>query len=54
MAAAADLFIVDFIFRPFAKIYEKMPFVEMFILILVYSVIGYIVYRSAYKTEEQH
>lgn len=54
MAAAADLFLVDFVLRPFAKIYEKMPHVEMAILILVYSIIGYIVYRSAYKAEEQH
>ena len=54
MAAAADLFFVDFILRPFAKIYEKMPFVELGIVIMLYAIIGYVVYRSAYKHEDQY
>ena len=54
MAAGCDIFLIDFIFRPFAKIYEKMPFMMLVILILIYSVIGYVVFRSAYMSGEQH
>lgn len=54
MAAAADLFIVDFLLRPFAKIWEKMPHIEMLLLIVLYGIIGYIVYRSAFKHEEHY
>jgi hypothetical protein len=54
MAAAADIFLVDFVLRPFVKIYQKMPFLMMVILLLIYGVIGYIVWRSAYMNSEQH
>ena len=54
MVAAADIFIIDFIVRPFAKIYEKMPFLMMILLLLIYAIIGYVVFRSAYMSGEQH
>jgi hypothetical protein len=48
MAAAANLFIIDVIFRPFAKIIEKMPGLMLVLLLLLYGYIAYLVLRSAY------
>lgn len=47
MNAAVGLFTVDFIMRPFAKIFEKMPLLMLFILLALYGYIGYLVLRSA-------
>lgn len=47
-AAAAGLFIIDFVFRPFAKILEKWPMVMLLLTLLLYSIIGYIVVKSVY------
>lgn len=46
MSAAAGLFIVDWIMRPFAKIFEKMPLLMLAILLLLYGYIAYLVFRS--------
>ena len=54
MQVTAGLFIVDFLVRPFAKIYQKMPFMIFLIMIVLYGVVGYIVWKSAYKPEEQY
>ena len=54
MAAGCDIFLIDFICRPFAKIYGKMPFLAMFMLLTLYGIIGYVVFRSAYMSGEQH
>lgn len=51
MSAASGLFLVDFIMRPFAKIFEKMPLVTLAIMLVLYGYIGYIVLRSAAKGE---
>jgi hypothetical protein len=51
MSASADIFLIDYIFKPFAKIYEKMPLVMLLLVILLYSAIGYIVLKSAYAAE---
>ena len=48
MQAAAGLFFVDFIFRPFAKIFEKMPFLMMVLLMCLYGFIAYMVFKSAF------
>lgn len=48
-----DLFVVDFVFRPFAKIFEKMPAIIFFLLVILYSIIAYIVIRSAYFGNDQ-
>jgi hypothetical protein len=48
MTATAGLFIVDFIMRPFAKIFEKMPCLMMLLLLLLYGLVGYTVFKSAY------
>jgi hypothetical protein len=45
---AIDVFVVDFVFRPFAKIFEKMPGVIFLLLMLFYGLVAYIVIRSAY------
>lgn len=50
---AVGLFLIDFIFRPFAKIYEKMPLVMLLMLLCLYSIIGYIVIKSAYLADQQ-
>lgn len=41
------LFTVDFIMRPFAKIFEKMPFVTLVIIVLLYGYIAWVVFKSA-------
>jgi len=51
LAASADIFVIDYIVRPFAKIYEKMPLVMLLIVIILYSIIGYFVLKSAYMAE---
>lgn len=43
---------VDFIVRPFAKIYEKMPLVMLLVIIVLYSIVGYFVLKSAYMADE--
>jgi hypothetical protein len=52
-AATAGLFIIDFIFRPFAKILEKWPMVMLLLIILLYMIIGYIVIKSCYLNPDQ-
>jgi hypothetical protein len=52
-AAAAGLFIIDFIFRPFAKIFEKMPLVMLLLVLILYGIIGYIVVKSVYFSPDQ-
>jgi hypothetical protein len=46
MSAVSGLFIIDWIVRPFGKIFEKMPFVMLGILLLLYGFIAYLVFRS--------
>ena len=53
-AAAADIFFVDFLCRPFVKIVEKMPLIMLLILFLLYGVISYFLLRSAYMADHQH
>lgn len=48
------LIVVDFVFRPFAKIIEKMPVFCIFCLIVLYAAIAYVVLRSAYKVEDPY
>ncbi len=50
---AVGLFLIDFIVRPFAKIFEKMPLVTGLILMILYGFIAYIVIKSAYRAEQQ-
>lgn len=52
MQAAAGFFLLDFIIRPFAKIYQKMPFITFGILIVLYGIIAYVVIRSAYRSDD--
>ncbi len=52
LSASADIFIIDYIVKPFAKTYEKMPLVMLLIIIILYSLIGYFVLRSAYVADE--
>lgn len=49
---ACGLFIIDFIARPFAKIYEKMPEVMFLALILLYGPIIYMVLKSSFFNKE--
>lgn len=49
---AVGLFLIDFVARPFAKIFEKMPIIMFVILLLLYGYIGYIVLRSAWQSEQ--
>lgn len=49
---ALGLFLIDFLVRPFARIFEKWPLVMLLIVVIFYSIIGYIVIRSVYMTEQ--
>ncbi|MBX9687711.1 MAG: hypothetical protein K2X27_13480 [Candidatus Obscuribacterales bacterium] len=51
---AVGLFMIDFVARPFAKIFEKMPMLMFIILILLYGYIAYIVWKSAFKPEKHY
>ncbi len=48
------LFIIDFVARPFAKIFEKMPMLMFLIMVLLYGYIAYLVLKSAWKAEQNH
>lgn len=50
---AVGLIFIDFIVRPFAKIYEKMPVVMIGLLVLLYAVIAFMVLKSAYMVDER-
>ncbi|MBN9394764.1 MAG: hypothetical protein J0H83_05935 [Candidatus Melainabacteria bacterium] len=52
MQAAAGFFIVDFIFRPFAKIYQKMPSLTFVFITLLYGFIAYLVIKSAFSKQD--
>jgi len=49
---AVGLFIIDFVIRPFAKIGEKMPFVMIGFILVLYLVVGYIVVKSVYFADQ--
>jgi hypothetical protein len=51
---AVGLFIVDFILRPFAKIYEKMPIVMLLLCLLLYAIVGYVVVKSVYLADQHN
>ncbi len=50
--AACGLFLIDFIARPFAKIYEKIPFLMFAVLLLLYGTITYFVLKSSFFNKE--
>lgn len=54
--AGVGLFLIDFILRPFARIYQKMPMITFVIVCLLYGIIAYVVWRSAFKNngEQQY
>ncbi len=54
MQVTAGLFLIDFLVRPFAKIYQKMPFMVFIIMLVLYGIVAYIVWKSAFKPEEQY
>lgn len=49
---AVEIFIIDFVARPFAKIFEKMPFITFMVLVVLYGYIAYIVLKSAFATQD--
>lgn len=51
---AVGLFIIDFIARPFARVFEKWPDTIMVMLLVVYGIIGYIVWKSAFRVDQQN
>src|SRR5271170_412777 len=52
--AAAGLFLVDFVIRPFFKIYEKMPLVMLLVCLVLYGIVAYFVLKSAFLADQQH
>ncbi len=53
-AAAAGLFVIDFIFRPFAKIYEKWPLVMLLMCLILYGFVAYAVLKSTFLADSHH
>ena len=53
MQAVVGVFLIDFVFRPFAKIFEKMPWLMMGVLLLLYGIIAYLVWKSSQGTENR-
>lgn len=49
---ACGLFIIDFIARPFAKIYEKIPFIMFLLLAILYCTIAFFVLKSSFFNKE--
>lgn len=49
---AVGLFLIDFIARPFARIFEKMPMIMFGVLLCLYAYIGYLVLKSAWQPEK--
>jgi hypothetical protein len=49
---AVGLFVIDFVARPVAKIYEKMPIVMLLAVLFLYGVIAYFVLKSAFLASE--
>jgi hypothetical protein len=47
------LILIDFVFRPFAKIMEKMPIVMIGFLVILYACIAYVVLKSAYNVSDE-
>lgn len=45
--------LVEYILRPFAKIFEKFPYIALFLLVVIYGSVAYVVIRSAYFSEER-
>lgn len=50
---AVGLVLIDFVFRPFAKIFEKMPFLMLGVLIILYAAIAYVVLKSAFLSTDE-
>jgi hypothetical protein len=51
---AVGIFLIDFVFRPFAKIYEKMPIVALLLCLVLYSIVGYAVLKSVYFADQHN
>jgi hypothetical protein len=49
---AVGLFVIDFIARPFAKIFEKMPLIMFAVMVVLYGIVAYVVMRSAWQAEQ--
>lgn len=47
------LIIIDMVCRPFAKIIEKMPFLMILLLFVVYGAIAFMVLKSTYVEEHK-
>ncbi len=51
---AVGIYFIDTFVRPFAKIMEKMPFLMIGFLVILYGIIAYVVLKSAYVADEHH
>ncbi len=51
---ALGLFLIDFLVKPFARIYEKWPIAMLLVCLIIYGIIGYIVVKSVYLTDERY
>ena len=51
---AVGILMIDQFVKPFARIFEKWPLAMIFILLILYSIVGYIVIKSAYLADGHH
>lgn len=50
---AVGLFVIDFIARPFARIFEKWDVFMIVLLLVLYGIVGYVVIKSAFMVDHQ-
>jgi hypothetical protein len=53
MQASAGLFVIDFVLRPFFKIFQKMPGVMMLLIMCLYCLVAYVVFKSAFVDHQR-
>ncbi len=50
---AVGLFMIDFVARPFARIFEKWPEFMIILLLILYGCVGYSVIKSAFLADQR-
>ena len=52
--ASSGIYVIDTFLKPFFKIWEKSPLVMLFLVIVLYSIIAYIVIKSAFMSDHSN
>ncbi len=49
--ASSGIFLIDTLLKPFAKIFEKNPILALVTVVVMYSIVAYMVFKSAWQSE---